>query len=162
MKKFLKSNGYPVSLTVVTHETNKNDDSEYYSEILTEDLQIITAFTHSRISELNAWLYGYYTALGYKCKGFNEFDKYIVFEYNKHASPAYVGSRFMTSYLNENSLNCHESMDVVAADVSQDEAYDIINSKRDTNVNAYLSSLPDEILAGGNAEFIRKMLSDFD
>jgi hypothetical protein len=90
-------------------------------------------------------------------------DKYIVYEYNEKASPNYIGCRFMSSYTpktDEEKLS--ENLFVVDKNISLEKAQLIIHEKKEKNVEAFLSEYPPELLEGNHAEFIKKLLNEFD
>ena len=85
--------------------------------------------------------------------------KYIVYEYNENASSAYRGTRFMTRYTGEDNPNTNNKLNVVAKDVTEDDAYLLINKASEKNLNAFLSDMPDELRSHSTDAFIRSLLN---
>lgn len=86
-------------------------------------------------------------------------EKYIVYEYNENASLNYRGTRFMTRYTGEEKPDTNNNLIVVAKDVSEDDAYTLINKVSEKNLNAYLNDMPDELRSIENDAFIKSLLN---
>ena len=85
---------------------------------------------------------------------------YIVYEYTEKASPLYQGTRFMTVYTNGENPNVGGRLKVVAKDISEEEAYKLIEEKVDKNINAFLGDMPDELRSPENDAFIANMIKN--
>ena len=86
-------------------------------------------------------------------------EKYIVYEYNENASPHYRGTRFMTRYTGKENSNTNNKLNVVAKDVSEGDAYLLIEKASSKNLNAFLSDMPDELRNPRTDAFIKSLLN---
>jgi len=91
--------------------------------------------------------------------------KFIVYEYTEHAGEQYRGTRFMTLYtgtINPNAdseeLPVIRRLKVVAQDVSEEEAYRLIDEKVEQNIQAHLSEYPQELRTPESDEFIANLI----
>jgi hypothetical protein len=82
---------------------------------------------------------------------------YIVYEYTKEASPQYRGTRFMTVYI-DGEINVGSKLKVVAKDISEEEAYRIIDERVEQNIAAHLSEYPAELRTPESDEFIANLI----
>ena len=57
-------------------------------------------------------------------------DKFVVYEYNEKASPSYVGTRFMTSWTEPIEEKPDSHVNIIAQNVSNDEAYQLIDEAK--------------------------------
>ena len=89
---------------------------------------------------------------------------YIVYEYTEKASPQYRGVRFMTTYSGEENPNANPDgrLKVVAKDVSEEEAYKIIEERESNNISAFLSNMPDELRSPESDAFITNLIINGD
>lgn len=71
--------------------------------------------------------------------------RYVVFEYNENASPEYVGSRFYTSWTEPIVLKENDHHDIIAENISNDEAQTLVRQTSDKNSESYLNSIPSEL-----------------
>lgn len=173
MIKFLKENGFPMTVIVKTqndYEDPKNEFRGYYSTMTDENGNVLGEFCHSDLRARIHWVNGFFTALRLNNKIDIPEDKeqtlpddkeqtFVVYEYNENASPGYRGSRFMTTYSPDRKYNDVDGkVNIVAKNVSESEAYRIINERRDVNTSAYLSSLPEELKSQDNIDFLTNLL----
>lgn len=85
-------------------------------------------------------------------------NRYIVYEYTEKASPQYIGTRFMTVYTGNENPNVGGRLKVVVKDISEEEAYRIIDEKVEENIQAHLSEYPDELRTPENDAFIANLI----
>jgi len=83
---------------------------------------------------------------------------FIVYEYTEKASPQYQGTRFMTIYTGGENPNVGGRLKVLAKDISEEEAYKLIDEKIEQNIKAHLSSYPDELRTPETDEFIANLM----
>jgi len=90
---------------------------------------------------------------------------YIVYEYTEHASEQYRGTRFMTVYTGEINPNADPEqlpvsrrLRVIAQDVSEEEAYKLIDEKVELNIQAHLSEYPQELRSPESDAFIANLM----
>ena len=86
-------------------------------------------------------------------------EKYIVYEYNENASPNYRGTRFMVRYTGEEKQDKFNKVNVVAKDVTEAEAYKLIDKVAEKNLNAFLNDMPDELRSPTSDAYIRSLLN---
>ena len=165
MIKFLKENGFPMTVVVETqndYEDKENEFKGYYSIMKDESGKVLGEFCHSDLRARVHWVNGFFTALRLNNKiDIPKTDEvtYVVYEYNENASPAYRGSRYMTTYSPDGDYDdIGENLIVVAKNISESEAYRIINERRDINTSAYLSSPPKELKSKDNIDFLKNLL----
>lgn len=90
---------------------------------------------------------------------------FIVYEYTENASEQYRGTRFMTVYTGEISPNADPEqlpvsrrLKVVAKDISEEEAYRLIDETQERNIEAHLSEYPAELRSPESDAFIANLM----
>jgi hypothetical protein len=84
-------------------------------------------------------------------------EKYVVFEYTEKASPAYRGARFMT--LDNGQVISEQSCTkVVSRDLTEAEAYKLVDATEELNIAAHLSEYPEELRNPLSDAFIANMI----
>lgn len=71
--------------------------------------------------------------------------EYAVYEYNENASSNFIGTRFMSSTpTQEKGESVSTICTLIAKDLTQEDALALVEVKKDINLSAYLSSIPEE------------------
>jgi len=166
MVRFLKENGFPMTLILDTDFEHKDEDGNpcHKTKMLDENGNILSEFEHKDLRARIHWANGFFTALRMQNK--EPETKYIVYEYTENASEQYQGTRFMCVYDGTISGNADPEklpdsrrLKVVAKDISEEEAYKLINEVADKNTNAFLSEIPKEMRNPEADDFIRRLLN---
>jgi len=87
-------------------------------------------------------------------------NRYVVYEYNEKASPNYRGCRFITGWREPIVQKENSSTDIIAENISDEEAQRLVRQTSSNNAEAFLSDLPKEIRNDRTDEFIRDMLKN--
>ena len=87
-------------------------------------------------------------------------DRYVVYQYNEKASPAYRGCRFYTSWTKPIVQDENSITDIVAENISDSEAQRLVRQTDDSNAEAFLSSLHPEFRDERTDAIIRNMLKN--
>ena len=69
--------------------------------------------------------------------------EYAVYEYTEKAKAEYVGTRFISGNPRDKDID-NPKLKVVAKNLTHGDAKALCDVKRENNVNAYLSSIPEE------------------
>ena len=85
------------------------------------------------------------------------FDRYSVFEYNEKASASYRGTRFMTLWYKPLENNVGSHCNIIAENVSEEEAYKIIDEAKKDGMDAYYENLPDELKSEDTKNFLKNL-----
>jgi hypothetical protein len=167
MVRFLKENGFPMTLILDTdfeYEDKENEFKGHYTIITDDKGNIVGQFAHTDLRARIHWVNGFFTALRMQNK--EPETKYIVYEYTEHASEQYQGTRFMTVYdgtitgnADPEKLPESRRLKVVAKDITEEEAYKLINEVADKNADAYLNDIPKELRSPEADDFIRRLLN---
>jgi hypothetical protein len=84
--------------------------------------------------------------------------RYTVYEYNEKASPNYRGSRFMTTY--EENPTVNEKLNIVAENVSEDDAYALIKRAATDSADAFFNSLPGELQSNDLYHYLKRKIRE--
>jgi hypothetical protein len=85
-------------------------------------------------------------------------DRYVVYEYNEKASPAYRGCRFITVWHEHIEEKPDSKTIIIAQDVSNEEAYRLVGERSNFNIDAFINTLPPEINNEENKKFLRNLM----
>lgn len=72
-------------------------------------------------------------------------DNNTVWEYTEKASKEYIGTRFITN--SKEDQKSDEKHILIAKNLSYEDAIALVNVKKEKNIEAYLSSMPEEYRA---------------
>jgi len=86
-------------------------------------------------------------------------NRNVVYEYNKNASPSYIGCRFYTSWTKPVVLEPNSNLDIIAEDVSNAVAQRLVREKSKTNTETYLNNLPKELRSARTDDYIKNLLN---
>jgi len=160
MVRFLKENGFPMTVIIETTESIEG----YHSVITDENGKLLAEFAHKDLRARVHWANGFFCALRMQNK--EPETKYIVYEYTENASEQYQGTRFMTVYdgtitgnADPERLPDGRRLKVVAKDITEEEAYKLINQVSDKNISAFLGDIPKEMRTPEGDDFIKRLLN---
>lgn len=165
MVRFLKENGFPMTIILETefdYVDTVNDFKGHYTRIKDENGVVISEFEHEDLRARIHWVNGFFTALRMERQMKESEIKYIVYEYTEHASLPFRGTRFMSTYggdIIENANTENNRLKVVAKNITQEEAYALINEVAGKNTDAFLSCLPENLRNPATDEFIKGLLN---
>jgi hypothetical protein len=84
-------------------------------------------------------------------------DRYVVFEYNENASASYRGTRFMTPWCKPLEKKVDSHCDIIAENISEEEAYQIISEAKKDGIDAFYENLPDELKSDETKNFLKNL-----
>jgi hypothetical protein len=85
-------------------------------------------------------------------------NRNVVFEYNEKASASYRGARFMTPWYKPiEKLREDSNVTIIAENVSDEEAYKLINEAPKDSIDAYYENLPDELKSDETKNFLKNL-----
>lgn len=90
-------------------------------------------------------------------KGGEKIITYIVYEYNDNANPSYRGTRFMVVFKDYVKQEEDSITNIIAQNVSQEEAYILINEAKKDNMDSYYENLPDELKSDHLLDFLKSL-----
>jgi hypothetical protein len=87
-------------------------------------------------------------------------NRYVVYQYNDKASPSYRGCRFYTGWTKPIVQKQDSSTDIVAENVSSEEAQRLVRQNDSYNADAFLSTLPSDLRSKRTDEIIKNMIKN--
>ena len=84
--------------------------------------------------------------------------KYVVFEYNTSATSNYIGCRFISNWT-EPITQKEDNVDIIAENLSKEDAQILIGVKPNINTGTSLDDLPDK-LQSSKTDTLKNLLND--
>jgi len=72
-------------------------------------------------------------------------NRYVVYEYNERVKSSYIGSRFMTRWTEHKEEKPDSKCTIIAENVSEEDAYLLINNAKRNSIDVFYENLPDEM-----------------